>query len=390
VTSEDPQADGTAFARRRAHVVHAVAIVVILAGVLRYYDPADGFTSLVGFGGVQAGSIIPALKELPHKVYRGTAGYDGQFYVQMAMDPLLERPSTDRAMDEAPLRARRILLAWTAFALGFGRPAWILQAFALQNVLTWIALTFVLRWWFDLTTRRGLALWLVTLFSAGLLWSIRLSLLDGPSLLLLALAVGAIESGRRWTGAIVCGIAGLARETNVLSVFGLIDPARWKDWRSMVRQAGLVALALLPLALWFDYIHAIYRSAVFTSGETLASPFAGMLWRAGVAVRDVEHGIYRPAWATLAIIVAFATQIGWLVARPRWREPWWRIGVAYAAMLPFLGQPLWVGGLGTVIRVELPLLLAFNIGLRTVKSEPLFWLLLACGNGTVLLQPLFP
>jgi hypothetical protein len=308
----------------------------------------------------------------------------------MAMDPLLERPSTDRAMDEAPLRARRILLAWTAFALGLGRPAWILQAFALQNVLAWIALTFVLRWWFDLTTMRGLALWLVTLFSAGLLWSIRLSLLDGPSLLLLAIAVGAIESGRRWTGAIVCGIAGLARETNVLSVFGLIDPARWKDWRSIVRQAGLVALALLPLALWFDYIHAIYRSAIFTSGETLASPFAGMLWRASVAARDVGHGVYRPASATVGIILAFATQIGWLIVKPRWREPWWRIGIAYAAMLPFLGQPLWVGALGTVIRVELPLLLAFNIGLRTVRHEPLFWVLLACGNITVLLQPLFP
>jgi hypothetical protein len=92
---------------------------------------------------------------------------------------------------------------------------------------------------------------------------------------------------------------------------------------------------------------------------------------------------------TFAMIAAFATQMAFLVARPRWKEPWWRIGVAYAALLPLLGQPLWTGGLPTVIRVELPLLVAFNVGLRGVERQGAFWLLLACGNLSILLQPLF-
>jgi hypothetical protein len=319
----------------------------------------------------------------------GSAGYDGQFYAQMALDPLLRSPLTDTALDVAPLRARRILLSWTAYVGGFGRPAWILQAFALQNILAWIVLTFVLRRWFPLTTARGLALWLVTVFSAGLLWSIRFALLDGPSLLLISLAVAAIESGRRWLAAVICSVAGLARETNVLSIVGLIDSTEWQRPRSIARQLSLVALALVPLAIWFDYVHSIYRSQIFTSGETLGRPFAGLVWRAGVAVDQFGNGADRPAAITFALVVAFMTQIGLLVARPRWHEAWWRIGAAYAALLPLLGQPLWTGTPPTVIRVELPLLVAFNVGLRGIARADAFWLLLACGNATILLQPFF-
>jgi hypothetical protein len=64
------------------------------------------------------------------------------------------------------------------------------------------------------------------------------------------------------------------------------------------------------------------------------------------------------------------------------------MGIGFAALLPFLGQPLWTGALPTVVRVELPLLVAFNVGLLHVKRADLFWTLLACGNATLLLEPL--
>lgn len=372
---------------RTALAVHCGAVLVLLFSVVRFYDSHDGFTSLIGFGEKQAASIVPALRQIPHRVPNGSGGYDGQFYVQMALDPLLRDPATDRAMDDAPLRARRILLAWTAYVVGLGRPAWIVQAFALQNVFAWLALSVVLRRWFDLTTVRGVSLWLATLFSGGLMVSVRLSLLDGPSLLLLAVAVASAESNRKWMASVAVGIGALARETNVLGALAFMDPRAWSNRRAALRQVGLLILALAPLALWFDYIHSIYRSLIFTSGETLARPFAGLLWRAQTVVRDATSGSADHALRSAALVIAFVTQLATVAARPRRDAAWWRIGVAYAALLLFLGRPLWEGTPPAVVRIELPLLAAFNVLLLRIEDDRWFWLLFVCGNLAALQAP---
>ena len=373
---------------RTALAIHCGAVLVLLIGVGRYYDSRDGFTSLIGFGEKQAASIVPALGQIPHRVPSGSGGYDGQFYVQMALDPLLRDPATDRALDDAPLRARRILLAWTAYVLGLGHPAWIVQAFALQNVFAWLALSVVLRRWFDLTTARGVSLWLATLFSVGMMMSVRLSLLDGPSLLLLAVAVAAAESNWHWIAAAAVGVGGLARETNVLGALACVDPRAWSNRRAVLRQIGLLILALAPLAIWFDYIHSIYRSLIFTSGETLARPFAGILWRAQTVARDATSGSAGHALRSATLVIAFATQLITVAARPRRDTAWWRIGIAYAALLLFLGRPLWEGMPPAVVRIELPLLAAFNVLLLRVEDDRWFWLLFVCGNLAAIQAPL--
>jgi hypothetical protein len=369
----------------RAWILYAAAVVLFLTGVGRFYDARTGFTSLIGFGDRSAAGALPAVRAIPHRVYRSSAGYDGQFYAQMALDPLLRDPATDRAMDEAPLRARRVLLSWTAFALGLGRPAWILQAYALQNVICWLALSALLLRWFPLTTARLSALWAAMSFAGGLMWSVRFALLDGPSLLLIALGMAALEGGRRWTSAAVFGVAGLARETNVLGIAALAEPHRWRDWRAVVRQAGLVALTVVPILVWFDYIRSIYHTRVLTSGETLSRPFEGALWRLQQVLEGVGHaGITRDAVLTLLVLAAVCTQIGWLIARPAWRDPWWRLGVAYALLMPFLGRPLWAGQPPTAMRVLLPLLLAFNVRLRLCERPIAFWALFVLGNAAVI------
>jgi len=383
--SESPSARRSS--PRTALAVHCGAVLVLLISVGRYYDSRDGFTSLIGFGEKQAASIVPALDQVPRRVSNGSKGYDGQFYVQMALDPLLRDPATDRAMDNPPLRARRILLGWTAYVLGLGRPAWIVQVFALQNVVAWLALSVVLRRWFDLTTARGVSLWLATLFSGGLMVSVRLSLLDGPSLLLLAVAVAAAESNRHWIASVAVGIAGLARETNVLGALAWVDPRAWSNRRAVLRQIGLLILALAPLAIWFDYIHSIYRSLIFTSGETLARPFAGLLWRAQTVVRDATSGSADHALRSTTLVVAFVTQLVTVAARPRPHTAWWRIGVGYAALLLFLGRPLWEGTPPAVLRIELPLLAAFNVLLVRIEDDRWFWLLFLCGNLAALQAP---
>src|SRR5262249_35966942 len=136
---------------------------LFLRAVAGFYHPGTGFTALIGFPEADS-STSPALRAIPHYTYPAAASYDGQFYAQRALDPLVRDPDIDHAMDLAPFRARRILFSWTAWAFGLGRPAWILEAYALQNVVCWLALAALLARWFPLRGPRDLALWAACLF----------------------------------------------------------------------------------------------------------------------------------------------------------------------------------------------------------------------------------
>ena len=203
----------------------AIALVILfLVAVGRFYHPGRGFTALVGFPEGH-GYEAPDMRQVPHVDYPASASYDGQFYAQRALDPLCRDPLVDRAMDLPPFRARRILFSWTAYVLGLGRPAWIINVYALQNVACWFLLAALLTRWVPPTTGRGLALWTACLFSHGLLWSVRFALLDGPSLLLTAIAVRAVERGRPVLSAAIVGLSGLARETNLFALASQPRPA---------------------------------------------------------------------------------------------------------------------------------------------------------------------
>ena len=349
----------------------------------RFHDPDTGFTVFITFGESFAGRALPAVRSVPHHIERRSTGYDGQFYAQMATDPLLRDPALDRALDDAPLRARRILFSWTAYAAGMGDPARILRAYALQNVVCWLLLSVLLLRWFPPTDGRMLALWIASLLSGGLMWSVRHALLDGPSLLLLALGIAALEHGRSWLSAILFGISGLGRETNLLAVAAQLRPAAL-TFRSMAVQAVQIAIVVLPFVIWFDYIYSIYRGLLYTTGSTLGQPFAALLWKWQSTLGEVvARGWDTGARFSLLTLIAISVQVAYVAARWDWRNPWWRLGAAYALLVPLLGQPLWEGELPTALRVVLPLALAFNVLLRSCERRQWFWPLFVAGNATV-------
>src|SRR6185503_15626093 len=155
----------TATTRQWTYRGVTIALVILfLVSVSRFYHPGTGFTALVGFP-AGANSEAPSLREVPHFTYPPWASYDGQFYAQRALDPFCRDPLVDHAIDLPPFRARRILFSWTAYALGLGRPAWIIEVYALQNVVCWLLLAWLLARWIPPTSGRGLALWTACLFS---------------------------------------------------------------------------------------------------------------------------------------------------------------------------------------------------------------------------------
>ena len=364
----------------RRYTWRAAALVLcalFLASVARFYHPGVGFSALLI---IPQGHEyeIPALQRIPHFEYPPGIAYDGALYVQLAMEPLLRDPAIDRAMDAPAYRARRILFCWTAYALGLGRPTWILQAFALQNVLSWLLLAWLVTRWFPLTTPRFFALWTGSMFSHGLLMSVRMSLLDGPSLLLLASAVVLSERGRRWLSAMVLGIAGLGRETNLLGAAGLPWPRGWKDLLKTVLAGALI---VLPLIVWQDYIWSIYRGTSASAGaDQLTLPFAAYAHKWSLTLTQLRsHGIASPATYTLLALIAISVQTLFLASSRAWREPWWRIAVAFAALILLAHWVVWEGYPGAVTRIALPLKLGFNV-LLARQSPKGFWVWFALGN----------
>jgi hypothetical protein len=358
--------------------IACVLVALFVFSIRKYYHPGLGFTALIG---LPAGHDYeaPAMRAVPHYDYAGAGVYDGQYYAQRALDPLVRDPLTDRAMDLAPFRARRILFSWTAYLLGLGRPAWILEAYALQNVVCWLILAWLLARWMPPSTPRGLAAWAACLFSHGLLWSVRFALLDGPSLLLISLAVMLSESGRTWVSAVIAGISGLGRETNVLAVLAQPLPTNLRAW---ARLAGALALVAIPLLVWEDYLYSIYRSTIFAGAEGQATTpgvaFSAAVMTAWAHVRSA--GLFSPAGLDLCILGSLLVQAVVLVFRPRPRDAWWRVGAGYAALLLIMDHVLVTPSTGAITRVLLPLTAAYNVLLVRYSGGKGFWALFLGGN----------
>ena len=364
----------------------ASVVALFCWSVARYRVPDMGFTSLVEFGSRQHPRYIPELKSTFHYEERNSYGYDAQWYAQMAMHPRLGDPVLGAAVDSLPYRARRILFPWIAWVAGAGDPAGALDVFSLLNVACWFLLAGLLFRLLPPVSWGNCLRWACVLFSFGLIFSVRASLLDGPSLLLIAIGVALVESGRPWRAALVMGVSGLGRETNVLAAASLGGPRSARGWGPWIARWALV---LLPLALWAACLRLWLGSSAGAGTGNFSVPFAGAFHKVA-SVLGSGNLLGSPVRFDALALIGLLAQFCFFAFRIRWREAWWRLGAGYAVLLAFLGDSVWEGYPSAAPRVLLPMTLAFNL---LVPRKGWWALLLVAGNlgvlGSVeLLKPL--
>jgi hypothetical protein len=168
-----------------------------------YFDP-------LMFGRVFHDRAIPEARAIVPTTPSHEFGYDGQFYVQIAIRPQAGDPILDAALDNAPYRLRRI--GWPAFthALGFGHPVAVTHIYLWSNLACWLLVAALL--WRRLMrepTWKAAVAWFLLVTGVGMLSSVRCSLLDLPALTLLLLAAGAREKGRLGVCALLIASAAL-------------------------------------------------------------------------------------------------------------------------------------------------------------------------------------
>ncbi len=359
---------------------HVAAVGIFVQAIGAHYQPSVGFTDLISFGEQFQDRALPSLRALPHQVVGGS-GYDGQFYAQLALAPLLRDPALRVALDDAGYRARRILFGWTAWAMGLGQPWWVIQAYALQNAIAWLLLAWLLLRWFPSGSSRAFALWAGCLFADGLIASVRSALVDGPSLLLVAVAVAAVEGGRPWVASVWLGLTGLGRETSALASVALLRPGWWRR-REAPKVIAQGVVALLPLAVWLAYVRWGIGFEMSPGGSNFAWPLSGYVRKWTVTVSALaESGYSSYARFSLFALVSLTVQSAYLVARPRWASAWWRVGAVHILLMMVLGWAVWEADPGASTRVLLPLTIAFNV---CVRDEPRFWPWFILGNLTIL------
>ena len=358
--------------------VATVALFVWLCA--QFYLPGKGFTYLIMFGERAQAPYIPALKEINHYAEPESTGYDAQYYAQIAMRPWLSNRALTAAMDSMPYRARRILFSWTAYGLAWGDAARALHIYAVQNIGCWFLLAILLLHWFPATSWENFFRWFGILFSFGLCFSVRGSLVDGPSLLLIALGMMLYERGRTVWAAGVLGVAGLGKETNILAATAFA-PLRWNAPKEWARAIGHGLIVLAPLGIWMVTLKLWLGSDGDAGARNFAWPFAAYVnkWRETAAVFDTDDAGSIGLWSAM-MLVALTVQWLFFALRPRWSELWWRVGAGYALLMVVLGDAVWEGYPGAGSRVLLPMTLAFNVLLPRGRK---WWALLLLGNLSV-------
>ena len=367
---------------RRLQLLYLGSIGLFVVSMAGFYEPEYGLTSLIRFGDQFHDRALPAVRAVPHHIMENSSGYDGQFYAQLAVDPLLLDPAIDDALGTPAYRARRILFSWSAYLLGLGQPRYVLQAYATQNIVFWVVLALLLTRWFPPRDLRSFCLWFACMFSHGVIISVRWALPDGPSMLLLALTVFSLEHGRPRRATSLVGLAGLAKDINLLWVallVGLNDTNRPR-WQSVGVRGLLVAG---PLSMWMLYLWIGDHGFTSLAGNrNFAAPLTGYMTQWG----ETLSALREDGWASytgfgLLSQVSLTTQAIVLLSRRAWHNPWWRAGMASCLLMVFLGPAVWEGNPSSVTRVVLPMTFAFNV---VVPRTRWFWPLFVLGNLTVL------
>lgn len=340
------------------------------SGYVRAWLPGYGITKLLIVGRQFDERGIPAWQATPKYVDpfpAHQAGFDGQFYAEIALDPLLRDPALGRALDDPTYRPRRILLSWLAWLGGLGRPSWIINVYAALNFVFWVAYAVLAARLFRPHGWAGVAGYAAVLTTCGIVECMLSSLTDFPGFVLMLAAV--LAGGN--AGAAVLSLAALARETCLLGLSGLAVLAPpWREaWRKNFSRA---VIAALPLVLWVGYVLWRFRDRELgVAGGNFEPPLQGIMEKLGELSVTLPHGPVRwHRWFFelyksytlhgLLTIVSLLTQCIYLVLHREWHNRLWRLAAVVVVYFLCIGYLSWEPHF-TVTRHALPITFVFNL-----------------------------
>jgi len=327
--------------------------------VARQFSPEHGFTKLLVVGTIYLPRALSQFQALNPATSHGP-GYDGQFYAQVAIDPLLRNPQLGCALDVPEYRSRRILMPALAWLLGGGQPAAVVTSYILLNLAAWYLLFGLLLRSEQPTTVQAWLCIAATMLTTGALASLQRSLTDLPAAALLVAA--AVLAGLSRTMFLALSV--LTKETYAICAWAAIVDLRNKPhavWRGIAHASVII----LPFLLWAIYAHSRFEKH-FYGAINFSWPFEG--WIYGL-VSLIRHRNLFPVVAAVSLLV----QLAYLVSRPRFNSFYWRAAISFGIASCFLSDDPFVSDV-SFTRDLLATTIGFNVLLMSeLPAKFPFW-----------------
>lgn len=364
--------------KRWAWIVVGLMSPMIL---IQLFSPGS-ITRFAGFGERFEHRYIDRIAQINAYIKPNSGGYDGQFYAQIATDPSLKNSQFEDAIDEPAYRSRRILLPLIAHLMAFGNPTASIWIYCSINIVCWYL--FALLVWQILKVRspHDFAKWAACVLSMGVMDSVKYSLTDLPSILVVLFAIRIVE--KRQLGAAGLFLSSIfLKETNILSGIAMIRVRRrlHLEWKNLLFWACTAFFTLVSFFLWYRYVNSIFGTFAGVNGN-FDWPFSSMVRNLWAAIQELFSGNIDDRYLfRITAVVGLSFQAIWLTTQ--WQKianPLLRLGLIYALLFIFLGDLVW-WGYWAVCRVALPMTIAFNL---LYNSKRFFWPGLILANLTAI------
>jgi len=357
--------DNSAHSRAYPAIIGTAAVVV--AVTVRWFVVAfDG--AITGF--FRIGDVLPLSPRLATQrvfVFEEQAGYDGQLFLTIALDPGLCDRGSVRALDCPAYRYRRILYPSLAFAVALGNRTIIPYALVLINVACAVLIVWVVSGMFlRAGLRRNSSVFVLAL--PGLWIVLSMATAELVSGLFLVLAVSADGRGHVKRCSFFLLLTCLARETMALTVIAFaLAAASHRDWRRVFH----LSWSVMPAAVWYMYICFGFRGSGPPPSHWFGLPGAGVtakvlsLANSGLTARmGLESASFLLVISFFAVILASARKL-WNKHRPVLL-----VAITYLLLLVFARLKL-LGYYVDLFRIffDVQLLVVLTLGVPPVPAK---------------------
>ncbi len=194
--------------------------------------------------------VSPYLNENDLVIHKDQIGYDGQFFLTIALDPAMSDEDSVESLDFPRYRMKRILMPALAHIISFGQASLIPYSFVFLNgLLVFLAIFFLNKRIGEQSEQQLRPL--LYLCIPGIWVSFSLSTVEAAACSLVILSYYFYKKEKPILTSVLILLACLTKETTILFLMGYaISAILNKNWRLV---SGL-AIALIPFCSWHLYI----------------------------------------------------------------------------------------------------------------------------------------